>query len=80
MTLGFYGRNNLRIILTRIQRGELLWSPRNFKMTIGLFFYLFLSAMVFISCTNLRLMYSSFPFAKFDKIQASMDSYNCKKK
>jgi len=42
-------------------------------MRIGLFFYLFLSVMVFISGTNLRLMYSSFPFAKFDKIQTLMD-------
>ena len=34
--------------------------------------------MVFISCTNLRSMYSSFPFAKFDKIQTLMDEMESK--
>ena len=61
MTLGFYRRNNLVIILTKIQNWVIL-----------------LSSMVFISCTNLRLMYSSFPFAKFDKIKTLMDEMESK--
>jgi len=48
-------------------------------MTLGLFFYpLDWDVKVFISCTNLRLMYSSFPFAKFDKIQTLMDEMESK--
>jgi hypothetical protein len=48
MTLGFHGYYFEKDIEVQ----------ENLNVTIGLFFYLFLS-----------VMYSSFPFAKFDKIQ-----------